>query len=306
MRNWRPFAAEVELVNTLPSGPKRGKRRVFSNPLPTLQFMRHCRVRYRGWRPREEVTVSAETWRLLNEYDVPAITKRIYNVYIETLQTTSNKVQLTLHAESPRKLDLPEEVPRWLLAVGPHGLRLKDIRVGCISQAVTRHEKRPSRGNVGGQACSEKDDCKARCLDECDCVEEFDIDNVVGFYLVNNNAFHLKRLGVETDALISTIPIAGAATWRAVAIGPQESVKRLRIKLEDLHIKRRQIPHITALWLKTPAKGGKCARVVDLRRKFGTGIEPGPHTDDDDSARLVDLAVVGEREEDVDNVFAFI
>lgn len=32
-------------------------------------------------------------------------------------------------AESPRKLDLPEEVPRWLLAVGPHGLRLKDIRV---------------------------------------------------------------------------------------------------------------------------------------------------------------------------------
>lgn len=37
---------------------------------------------------------------------------------------------------------------------------------------------------------------KRDALDECDYVGEFDVDSFVGFYLVNNNAYHLKRLSV--------------------------------------------------------------------------------------------------------------
>lgn len=36
-------------------------------------------------------------------------------------------------------------------------------------------------------------------LEEC-CIEEFDIDYFIGFYLINNDAFHQKRLSVRSMA----------------------------------------------------------------------------------------------------------
>lgn len=44
-------------------------------------------------------------------------------------------------------------------------------------------------------------------LGECDRVEAFDIDNFVGFYLINNGAFHLKRLSVRGESYGFTSPV---------------------------------------------------------------------------------------------------
>lgn len=35
--------------------------------------------------------------------------------------------------------------------------------------------------------------------------------------------------------------------------------------LDGLHIKRREIPQVKSLWLKTPAKGASCARMEDFK-----------------------------------------
>lgn len=35
--------------------------------------------------------------------------------------------------------------------------------------------------------------------------------------------------------------------------------------LDGLHVKYQQIPQVKALWLKTPGKGAKCARLVDFQ-----------------------------------------
>lgn len=74
-------------------------------------------------------------------------------------------------ADPPRKLDLHDGVAAWLLAVGPNGLRVKDIlvafhdssrkqcltsgKVRCMGPAVTRQKERCSHGTVESHACGE-------------------------------------------------------------------------------------------------------------------------------------------------------
>lgn len=53
VRNRSLFAAKAELVNVR-GQTEVSKSCMFSNPLPMLQVLRHCRVRYRGYLPREE------------------------------------------------------------------------------------------------------------------------------------------------------------------------------------------------------------------------------------------------------------
>lgn len=90
--------------------------------------------------------------------------------------------------------------------------------------------------------------------------------------------------------------------------------------LGGLHVKHGQIPQAVHSWLINTRKGAECARATDLdvccpsdcprnktgiQRKFDTNISMG-ESNDDDSASFVHLAVVGEREQNVDEVFAAI
>ncbi|KAH7719336.1 hypothetical protein AAVH_13193 [Aphelenchoides avenae] len=258
---------------------------------------------------RETVIVPMETWQLFKEYDVPGTLEMVHGVHIQASESSSKQVQLTLRgpsaakvakmfADPPRKLEVHERVGFWLIAEGPNGLRVKDIRVRLV---------KPSRDNksVLLVGTAEATSSAKSIIDECDCIEEFDIDSFIGFYLVNNDAFHVKRLGVETDALISPVPAGDATKWKAEVVGPTESVKLLKRKLDELHVKRRQISQAAACWLTNPAKSDTSARSLKLDQKFGTRIGVGSFIDSN-PAGVVDLIVVGEREENVDDVFAII
>ncbi|KAH7703149.1 hypothetical protein AAVH_29677 [Aphelenchoides avenae] len=360
--------------------------------MSSLVFLRTYRGGDRGSRPPEGKTVvdvSSEVWQLLKEHDVPATITSVYNVHIETTQTTSKKVQLTLRgrnaekiarmlADPPRKMAVHEEVDAWLLASGPNGVRVADIRkrsgalvrmsqdmrsvllVGSSAATLAAksmidecdyieefdidnfvafylinnrafHLKRlgvcyaprkfdtyihlppltadsdPYRmveSVIVGESKHNVDDILA-ITEEC-CIEEFDIDYFIGFYLINNDAFHQKRLSIETNAVISAVPGRAATKWKAVVVGPTESVKLLRSKLDGLHVMHGQIPQAVYGWLTNKSKGANCERSTDLNRKFGTCMSTEPLSDDTDPARMVRFMVVGEHEENVAQVFAAI
>ncbi|KAH7705520.1 hypothetical protein AAVH_27282, partial [Aphelenchoides avenae] len=198
---------------------------------PTLEFLRTFRdgPQQKG---KQSVDVSSEIWQLLLEYDVPAIIERVYRVRIEATRTASKQVQLTLHgrnaaqvarmlSDPPLKLDVPEKVTAWLLAEGTNGRHALDIhnRSGALVQLSK------DRKGVQLVGSSQATLAAKSLIDECDCIEEVHIDNFVGFYLINDKAFHQKRLSVETDALISAAPVVGATKWKAVVVGPTESRK---------------------------------------------------------------------------------
>ncbi|KAH7719314.1 hypothetical protein AAVH_13171 [Aphelenchoides avenae] len=285
---------------------------------PQLESLREFRDGHREWRPsiggNQSVVVSAETWQLIEEYDVPDVLERSFGVHIRVSESSSKQVQLTLHgrivvkvarmlADPPRKLELNERVGFWLISEGANGLRVKDIRMrsGALVKPSRDYKSVLLVGSAKATLAAKS------IIDKCDCIEEFDTDDFVGFYLVNNDAFHLKRLGVETDALISPVPKDGATTkWKAEVVGPTESVKRLRSILAELHVKSRQIPQAVVGWLTHPRKGSRRSRAMDFERKFDTCINMGPLDDDDDPIRMVDLVVVGEVEENVDAVLAII
>ncbi|KAH7697793.1 hypothetical protein AAVH_35120, partial [Aphelenchoides avenae] len=88
---------------------------------------------------KESVEVSAETWQLFVEYDVLGTLEGMYGVRFRATELPSKQVQLTVHGQNaakvagmfddpPRKLDVHERVTAWMLAVGPNGIRVKDIR----------------------------------------------------------------------------------------------------------------------------------------------------------------------------------
>ncbi|KAH7671506.1 hypothetical protein AAVH_42694, partial [Aphelenchoides avenae] len=135
-------------------------------------------------------------------------------------------------------------------------------------------------------------------IDECDCIEEFDVDDFVGFYLINDKSFHVKRLGVETNALILAPPAGDATKWRVVAVGTTENMGFMLSAVGYREARARGWP--------TNRNGASCDRRTDLDRKFGTCIHMGPHNDDSDPARMVDVVVVGEYEENVDEVLKVI
>ncbi|KAH7695486.1 hypothetical protein AAVH_37454, partial [Aphelenchoides avenae] len=238
---------------------------------------------------------------------------QVFNVHIQAAQTSSDGVQLTLRgrkatevvamlADPPRKLDVHKRVGMWLIAKGPNGTRVIDIRKR--SGALVK----PSKDNksvllVGPSKATLE---AKRMIDECDCIEEFDIDNFIGFYLINDDAFHLKRLSVETDALISPAPVVGAMKWKAVVVGPTGCVKCLRSRIDALHIKLLRIPQAACKWLTNSGKGAKCTRSMELGRKFKACIYIRPFTDDNDHARLEELVVVAESEADLDDVLTKI
>ncbi|KAH7719365.1 hypothetical protein AAVH_13222 [Aphelenchoides avenae] len=269
------------------------------------------------WRPRGEgkqvVDVSPEVWRLLNEYDVPNKLRQIFNVHIQATETTPEQVQLMLRgrkstevtamlADPPRKLDVHKRVVMWLIAKGPNGTRVIDIRKRSGALVAPSKDKKsvllvgPSKATVEAQ----------RIIDECDCIEEFDIDNFTGLYLVNDDAFHLKRLSVETDALISPVPGGHAKKWKAEVVGPRGSVECLKRRIGGLHIKLLRVPQPVCEWLVNPGKGVKCARVKDLDRKFNTFTHIRSRTGDKDPTLLVELVVVAESEADLDGVVTVI
>ncbi|KAH7721049.1 hypothetical protein AAVH_11516 [Aphelenchoides avenae] len=256
-----------------------------SNYNLVLIFLRKYHDGHRGRSRRAEesqvVAVSSDVWQLLVEYDVPATLRNIFNVHIRPTITMSQQVQLALRgwkasqvaamlADPPRKIDVPEEVSFWLTTEGPHGVRVKDIRMR--SGALVKPSKDNRSVLIVGS--SEATLAARSMIDECDCTEEFGIDDCVGFYLVDDDAFHQKRFGVR-----------GA---------------------DGLHVKRRRVPQAVCLWLTNPVEGGKHARAMDIGRKFDASISIGYLTDDNDNARMVDLVVVGEREENVDGVLATI
>ncbi|KAH7693972.1 hypothetical protein AAVH_38987, partial [Aphelenchoides avenae] len=237
----------------------------------------------------------------------------VFNVHIQAIETTPEQVQLTLRgrkstevaamlADPPRKMDVHELVGFWLIAKGPNGTRVVDIQKRSGALVKTSKDNKSVLLAGASKATLEA----KRMVDECDCIEEFDVDDFVGFYLINDDAFHQKRLNVETDALISPAPVVGATKWRAVVVGPTGSVKCLRSRIDGLHIKLLRIPEAVCHWLGSPGKRVEYARYMELNRRFNTYIHVGQHTDGSDPARLVEAVVVAESEADLDGVLTII
>ncbi|KAH7719373.1 hypothetical protein AAVH_13230, partial [Aphelenchoides avenae] len=88
-------------------------------------------------------------------------------------------------------------------------------------------------------------------------------------------------------------------------VGSSAATLAAKTIIEGLHLKRRQVPQAVKWWLTNPAKGAKRARALGLDHKFDTCISIG-EARDDDPASLVDLAVVGELEKNVNDVLAII
>ncbi|KAH7697265.1 hypothetical protein AAVH_35653, partial [Aphelenchoides avenae] len=86
----------------------------------------------------------------------------------------------------------------------------------------------------------------------------------------------------------------------------EENVDEVLATIGGLHFKQSQIPQAVHGWLSNSSKGADCARSIELDRKFDTCIVMGQLSNDKDPARIVDFAVVGEHEENVDQVLAAI
>ncbi|KAH7721406.1 hypothetical protein AAVH_11150 [Aphelenchoides avenae] len=297
VRNRSLFAAKAELVNV------RGQTEV----------LRHCRVRYRGYLPREEVTVSAETWRLLKEYDVPATIKRLYNVHIETAQTTSNKVQLTLHdALHVKRREVPQITTLWLKtpAKGAKCARIEDLKRKFDTHVYSGRSTDGSDPTglvdlvVVGEQEENVDDVLAIFADH-DCLVKNPCESA--------ECARIETLKQKFDTYIHPGPCNdGGDPSRLVdltVVGEREENVDgviVIIGMDGLHVKRRQIERAVRSWLAHTSKGAERARSFELGRKFGTLIHSGPLSDKDDPDCIIDLAVVGECEENVDNALAII
>ncbi|KAH7719341.1 RNAse P [Aphelenchoides avenae] len=283
---------------------------------PQLESLREFRDGHREQRP---VSVPVEMWQLYEEYNVPDTLERIYRVNIRASKSSSKEVRLTLDgrnaaivarmlADPPLKLQVHERVTVWLLAEGPNGLRLRDIlkKTGALVKPSQDNESVLLTGSrestLAAKSIIDGLHIKRRLIPRAACC-----------WLTNKAEGSEFPRSLEHDRKFNTSiglgPHNGGDPSRMVeltVVGElEEDVDNVLAIIDALHIKRRRIPAPVHFWLTNKAKGAGCARKMYLEWKFDAYIAM-EQPDAGDPAGMVDLAVVGEREEDVDQVLAEI
>ncbi|KAH7718655.1 hypothetical protein AAVH_13882 [Aphelenchoides avenae] len=136
-----------------------------------------------------------------------------------------------------------------------------------------------------------------------DAPRKVDVPEEVVFWLTTKGPRGTR--GIDLQKRTGTLVQKPRDMKSVLLVGLSEATLAAKCIIEGLHLKRRQVPQAVVRWLTNSAKGAHRAREMDLEHHFDTCISMEDPIDDDPS-RMVDLAVVGEREEDVNDVLAII